>query len=83
MVVSLELAESWKEGFYSKAESLGHGMGWARWVKQSDRGLGEVSFGGRPEPDRCRELPEFDRASLAKAIPGWYGAALLDPEPEV
>lgn len=29
-------------------------------------------------PDRCRELPELDRASLVRAIPGWYGTALLD-----
>ena len=37
MGVSLELAESWKEGPYSKTDSLGHGA-----VKLSDRGLGEV-----------------------------------------
>lgn len=29
-------------------------------------------------PDRCREIPEPDNASLASAISGWYQAALLD-----
>lgn len=70
MGVSLELAKSWKEGSYSKADPLGlgegrGGLGWVvREVTQNDRVLGEVHYW------KCRELPELDRASLAGAIPG-------------